>query len=963
MLQRLRLPALLPRTVLVTVLTLVLGILFISRQTSPAQAAPLGGVAVMATPCPGTSPMQTRFIDQWQSMIRSASGTLNPNGYLKVIGTDLIPYHSIETFMVEAPDQGHELSSETWSYMLWLAAQYANYTGDFSYFQNTWNAIEKYAIPSATDQPNGGYNPSSPAQYAGEYADPSSYPAPLNASAPSGSDPFYNELFTTYGNKQIYGMHWLFDGDNFYGFGNRNDGTSPVAYINTFQRGPQESTWETIPQPSWDTQRWGMKSGSNYLGFGTYFVGGVGDAAKKYSYTNAPDADARAVQAAFLAKQAAAKWGVNLNTYNAKAAKLGDYLRYAMAEKYFKAIPCASMSINCPGGSGKNMLHYLISWYYAWGGDASGAGSWSWRIGDYAAHFGYQNPMAAWVLANDTQIRPLSPTAPTDWATSLNRQLDLYQWLQSAEGAIAGGAEFGQVSNTGSYSAGVTGIPKFNGLTYVANPVYLDPGSNTWFGFQAWSVQRLAEYYYNTGNAQAGAILNKWANWIKTGNVFHFIPGTNGEDVEVASTISWSGLPAGDFNSGSGQPPANPGLHITIVNYGQDMGTMASAANALTWYAAATAKWGTLDTASRDLAKRVLDAQWNNHRNATGVVAPEARGDYSRFFNQIVYVPSGTTGKMPLCSTDCIAPGVTFFGLRPQYASDPDFARVQAAVQAGTDPVFTYHRFWAQTDIAMANGFWGDFFDSCGPSTTPTPTATRTNTPVVTATRTNTPTATNTVATFQPPTSTATRTNTPVVTATRTNTPTSTNTGVIPSATRTSTNTATRTNTPAVTATRTNTPTVTNTSTPGGLQVQVQNGGADSTQQSQFRYKVVNTGSTVQSNISVRLYITTDNAQPISKYVLEKYWDQSGVVSISGPTLVSGNLYYYTFSYGATSLAPGVVWEYQGALHLNDWTNNFDGANDWWHTGYAMGSLPGSFVNTNYIPAYVNGSLVWGSTP
>jgi endoglucanase len=230
--------------------------------------------------------------------------------------------------------------------------------------------------------------------------------------------------------------------------------------------------------------------------------------------------------------------------------------------------------------------------------------------------------------------------------------------------------------------------------------------------------------------------------------------------------------------------------------------------------------------------------------------------------------------------------------------------------------------------------------EKAGGGVTPTPPTP----PTSTATLTRTATATNTVATFQPPTSTRTNTptNTLVVTATRTNTPT---------------------NTLVVTATRTNTPT--NTSQPplGGLAVQVQNGGTDSTQQSQFRFKVVNTGSTAQSNISVRLYIQLDNAQPISKYVIEKYWDQSGVVTISSPVLASGSVYYYTFSYGTASLAAGASWEYQGALHLNDWSNNFSAGNDWWHTGYALGALPGAATNTNYIPAYVGSSLVWGSTP
>src|SRR5688572_29276337 len=119
------------RPVIVGYLIIIVGVLLVAQAIS-AQAAPGGGrnahpVAQVGTPCPDPV-MQSRFMDQWRSMIRSASGTVNPNGYLKVIGTDLIPYHSVETFMIEAPDQGHEMSSETWSYMLWLAAEYAFYT-------------------------------------------------------------------------------------------------------------------------------------------------------------------------------------------------------------------------------------------------------------------------------------------------------------------------------------------------------------------------------------------------------------------------------------------------------------------------------------------------------------------------------------------------------------------------------------------------------------------------------------------------------------------------------------------------------------------------------------------------------------------------------------------------------------------------------------------------------------------
>jgi hypothetical protein len=187
-------------------------------------------------------------------------------------------------------------------------------------------------------------------------------------------------------------------------------------------------------------------------------------------------------------------------------------------------------------------------------------------------------------------------------------------------------------------------------------------------------------------------------------------------------------------------------------------------------------------------------------------------------------------------------------------------------------------------------------------------------------------------------------------------TPSKTNT---PIASMTNTPVASKTNTPVIVPTNTNTPITTT----GSLKVQIQNGGADSNQQSQFHYNIVNTSSSAVTNISVRLYITIDNTQPISKYVLEKYYDQSGVVAISGPTLASGSVYYWTMSYGTYSLAAGQAVQYQGAFHLNDWSNNFDPSNDAFHAGYATGALPSAYSDTTHIPAYVNGSLVWGVTP
>ena len=173
------------------------------------------------------------------------------------------------------------------------------------------------------------------------------------------------------------------------------------------------------------------------------------------------------------------------------------------------------------------------------------------------------------------------------------------------------------------------------------------------------------------------------------------------------------------------------------------------------------------------------------------------------------------------------------------------------------------------------------------------------------------------------------------------------------------------TNTPGgPTATRTNTsapPTSTHTAVSGGnLKIQLRLGGSDNTTRSDFYYRVVNTGSSPQSNISVRVYFTLDGSQPASKYVLEKWWDQSNVATVSGPTQASGSTYYFTVNYGSASLGSGVAWEFQTTLHLNNWSGNHSGTNDWWHTA---GTLPSAYTDWPTVPAYINGSLAWGSAP
>nr|MDT0659743.1 glycoside hydrolase family 48 protein [Micromonospora sp. DSM 115978] len=616
------------------------------------------------------------FLELYRKIKAPANGYFSPEG---------VPYHSVETLIVEAPDHGHETTSEAFSYWLYLEAMYGRTTGEWGPFNNAWQVMDRYIIPSETQS---GYNASDPADYAPEAVRPDLYPQQggrLDSTVPVGQDPLAAELQSTYNSGRVYGMHWLLDVDNTYGYGRCGDGTTRPAYINTFQRGPQESVWETVPHPSCDTFAHGGPNG--------YMPIFIGDSSysQQWRYTNAPDADARAVQAAYWALKWAKEQGNQgqISATVANAAKMGDYLRYAMYDKYFKQPGCASPS--CATGTGKNSSAYLLSWYYAWGGSQGGSSSWAWRIGSSHNHGGYQNPFAAWALSNVTELIPRSPSARADWQTSLDRQLDFYTWLQSADGAIAGGATN---SWNGDYSARPSGVPTFYGMVYDEKPVYHDPPSNQWFGFQAWSLGRVAELYNETGNAKAKAILDKWVPWAIANTT------VNGANYQIPSTLRWSGQPGGNWSAGT-TSVNNANLRVTVVDHTQDVGVAGAYAKVLVHYAARSG-----NTQAAATAKALLDAVLS-HKDARGVAVPETRADYNRFddvYNsstgQGLYVPSGFNGTMP--NGDVIAPGRSFVDIRSFYRNDPDWPKVQAYLNGGAAPTFTYHRFWAQVDVAMA---------------------------------------------------------------------------------------------------------------------------------------------------------------------------------------------------------------------------------------------------------------------
>ncbi|MFJ3304038.1 glycoside hydrolase family 48 protein [Streptomyces sp. NPDC086549] len=654
--------------------------------TFTASATGYTKAAVTVTELAASKAYDARFLDLYGKITNPANGYFSPEG---------IPYHSVETLIVEAPDQGHETTSEAYSYLLWLQAMYGKVTGDWTKFNGAWDLMEKYMIPTHADQPtNSFYNASKPATYAPELDTPNEYPAKLDTSVPVGSDPIAGELKTAYGTDDVYGMHWLQDVDNVYGYGNE-PGTceaGPTAtgpsYINTFQRGPQESVWETVPQPTCDAFKYGGTNG--YLDLFT----GDSSYAKQWKYTDAPDADARAVQAAYWADvwaKAQGKGG-DVSATVGKAAKMGDYLRYAMYDKYFKKIGNCVGPSACAAGTGKNSSDYLLSWYYAWGGATDSSAGWAWRIGSSHVHGGYQNPLAAYALSSYADLKPKSATGAADWATSLGRQLEFYRWLQSSEGAIAGGATN---SWQGRYATPPSGTPTFYGMYYDWQPVYHDPPSNQWFGFQAWSMERVAEYYQQTGNATAKAVLDKWVTWALSKTTIN-PDGT----YLIPSTLQWSGQPD-TWNASS--PGSNSGLHVTVADYTDDVGVAAAYAKTLTYYAAKSG-----DATAKSTAKALLDGMWANYRDSLGIAVPETRADYNRF-DDSVYVPSGWSGRMP--NGDAVNSSSTFTSLRSFYKNDPAWSKIESYLAGGAVPSFTYHRFWAQADIALAMGSYAELLE------------------------------------------------------------------------------------------------------------------------------------------------------------------------------------------------------------------------------------------------------------
>ena len=91
--------------------------------------------------------LKDRFLEQYNKIMNTSSGYFSKDG---------VPYHSVETLMVEAPDYGHETTSEAFSEYVWLTAMYIWASGgDTKPFVDAWRALDQYIIPSVPyDQPD-----------------------------------------------------------------------------------------------------------------------------------------------------------------------------------------------------------------------------------------------------------------------------------------------------------------------------------------------------------------------------------------------------------------------------------------------------------------------------------------------------------------------------------------------------------------------------------------------------------------------------------------------------------------------------------------------------------------------------------------------------------------------------------------------------------------------------------------
>ena len=668
-----------------------------------------------------------------------------------------IPYHAAETMVVEAPDYGHETTSEAMSYIVWVAAMHdvlvkeGKISGS-NELKKAWTTLEAIipgwskasGINEKIEYETFWTQPRLKADAANEEDLPDNYPAKqVQGAGAEAINPLFDTFKAAYsGEKGYYLMHWLADVDDWYGFGGGTPGgnSGNFTFINTFQRGEQESCFETVPHPCIEELKYGNKSS----GIKGIFNGD--NVPEQYAFTNAPDAEDRAIQAVYFAD----RYGVNTDGVSKLAGKMGDQCRNDMFDKYYKKIGCQDIHTE---SSGLESQHYLMGWYTSWGGALDtfygGHYDWAWQIGCSHSHQFYQNPLAAYGLLYDSEMSSaLTSGGEDDYKKSLQRQIEMYMWLQSKDGPFAGGCTN---SYRGRYEEYPAGYPTFYDMVYVPHPVYADPGSNHWIGNQVWPTQRLAELYYDVcknGNKATDIkfggldlktalekLLERWIGWFEDNVKFDYVDEKgNKMAYAIPSSLDWGKndtdyTVAPDTWSKTYSDTANQNLTCKITGYGMgDIGCVSSLCNTLMYYAAANdvdSKYAsqegtTIAEKGLYLANRLLSAQYNMGRDEKGIAFKDHNGSLSRVFTEKVYIPSTYSGTMPDGSK--LQTGATFSSIRESYKNDKMYQEAEAYFNGKDmngftvadnnndgkinieDYEFTLHRFWHMGDALMAYG-------------------------------------------------------------------------------------------------------------------------------------------------------------------------------------------------------------------------------------------------------------------
>jgi hypothetical protein len=134
----------------------------------------------------------------------------------------------------------------------------------------------------------------------------------------------------------------------------------------------------------------------------------------------------------------------------------------------------------------------------------------------------------------------------------------------------------------------------------------------------------------------------------------------------------------------------------------------------------------------------------------------------------------------------------------------------------------------------------------------------------------------------------------------------------------------------------------------------------DDAKQTKYNVTIKNVGTASMSGFSARIYFDISevvaSGRTISNVTCSERYDPAGASCTLIP--YRGNVYYANLTFGSFSLAAGASVNYKVTLHLNDYSNNWNSANDYSRTG-----LGSSTVETARIPVYQGTTLISGSNP